>query len=124
MVEDILQLLPRTSIKNARLTCKYWRDVGHGTSSVGPSSLPNQRISTLLAKTINDKAFASNVEELIYDVRLFWRRFEDPALYKRAYLKGFPDRLFVDYWVLTGEDSDGYEDDVDGPFDAADYSGE
>ena len=97
---------------------------GHGIFFRRTYFAPQQEILDLFAKITSDKAFASNVKELIYDARLFWRRFEDPAVFKRAYLKSFPDRLFVDHRTLTGEDSDGYEGDVDDPFGAADHSSE
>ena len=80
VLEDIVQLLPRTSIKNARLTCKHWREVGARYLFRRTYFAPQQEILDLFAKITSDKAFASNVEELIYDARLFWRRFEDPAV--------------------------------------------
>lgn len=39
-------------------------------------------------------AFASNIETIIYDARLFWRHMETPAVYRAAQRRRFPDDFF------------------------------
>jgi len=91
LLEGSLRFLPVQSLKNARLTCKHWGAVAARCLFRRVYFAPRQEVIDVLLEITKNEAFSSNVEELVYDARLFWRRLEDPEVYTNAYSQGFPD---------------------------------
>lgn len=91
LLEGSLRFLPIRSLKDARLTCQHWGAVGARCLFRRVYFAPRQEVIDVFLKITGNEAFTSNIEELVYDARLFWRRFEDPQVYTDAYSHGFPD---------------------------------
>jgi len=91
LLEGSLRFLPIRSLKDARLTCQHWGAVGARCLFRRVYFAPRQEVIDVFLKITGNEAFTSNIEELVYDARLFWRRFEDPQVYTDAYNYGFSD---------------------------------
>ena len=67
----------------------------------------------MFRRIIQNVAFASNIEELVYDARLFWPHLEDPEVYRRAYNRGFPDSESEPEDWDDWEENDGMDENDD-----------
>ncbi|KAL8826424.1 MAG: hypothetical protein Q9191_003812 [Dirinaria sp. TL-2023a] len=88
----ILHLLPIYSLKDARLTCKSWRDAGARYLFRRVYFAPRYEVMDVFTNITQNPAFASNIEELVYDARLFWGYMEVPKKYRKALSRNFPKR--------------------------------
>lgn len=90
VLENSLRFLPTRSLKKARLTCKYWGAVGARCLFHRIYFTPRKEVIDLFLKIVGDEAFASNIEELVYDSRLFTDRIYEVERYPRSISSYFP----------------------------------
>ncbi|KAL8776348.1 MAG: hypothetical protein Q9194_003200 [Teloschistes cf. exilis] len=95
-MERFFGVLPIRSLKNARLASKQWADVGARCLFKRIYFTPRDAIMQVFTEITQNAAFASNVETLVYDARLFWRHMENPEVYRAAQRRGFPDDFYED----------------------------
>ncbi|KAI4249406.1 MAG: hypothetical protein LQ352_005661 [Teloschistes flavicans] len=113
----ILRHLPILSLKDARLACKQWADVGARCLFSRIYFAPRYEVMQVFTNITQNTDFASNVDTIIYDARLFWRYMENPKVYRAAQRRGFPED-FPDE-DTTGLEEDGNGVRVDSPSEAA-----
>ncbi len=102
LLEGILRFLPVQSLKNARQTCKHWGAVGARCLFRRVYFAPRQEVIDVFLEITKNEAFTSNIEELVYDAHLFWRRLQSSP---NAYPENGIDDLREEDW--------GFDDDID-----------
>ena len=92
LLEHTFRFLPRQSLKQARLTCPVWANAGGRCLFRRVYFAPRPDAIELLVKIVENPTFATNIDELVYDARLFWRYLVDtPEHYALLFRLGFPD---------------------------------
>ena len=86
---EILRCLDTPSLKEARLTCRRWRDAGAHGLFHRVYFAPRKDIMDIFGKVTSNPAFASNIKELVYDARLYWGHMTEYGMYARAYERGY-----------------------------------
>ena len=86
---EVLRCLDTPSLKEARLTCRRWREAGAHSLFHRVYFTPCKAIMEIFGKITSNPAFASNIEELVYDARLYWGHMTEYANYARAYEYGY-----------------------------------
>ena len=81
ILQNVLRHLSVVSLKSARLTCKYWAALGARCLFRRVYFAPRQDVIDVFLEITGNAAFASNIEEMVYDARLFWSHLEDPHAY-------------------------------------------
>ena len=94
ILQNVLRCLSVVSLKRARLTCKYWAALGARCLFRRVYFAPRRDVIEVFLEITGNTAFASNIEEMVYDARLFWSYLEDPHVYAE--------------WLHRFEWSDGY----------------
>lgn len=90
VLENSLRFLLTRSLKKARLTCKHWGAVGARYLFHRIYFTPRKEVIEIFLKIVGNEAFASNIEELIYDSRLFADRMDEVERYPRRISSYFP----------------------------------
>lgn len=101
ILKEIHKLLP--CVKSARLTCKQWAAVGSHYLFRRVYFAPRCEVMNHFTAITQNKVFAHNIEELVYDARLFWARFEKINMYRTAMKRGLPTGFLADE-RLSGEE--------------------
>lgn len=91
LLEAVLRFLPKLSLKTARLTCKKWGEVGARCLFRRIYFAPRKELLDVFIAITQNAAFASNVEVLVYDARLFWPYVAEPEVYSKAHSLDFPE---------------------------------
>lgn len=86
-----LRLLPIQSLKKARLICKHWRAVGARYLFHRIYFTSRKEVIGLFLKIVDNEDFASNIEKMIYDSRLFTNRMYEVGRYSRRISSYFPN---------------------------------
>ena len=107
--ENILRRVPVPSLKRARLTCKQWAAVGARCLFRRVYFAPRQDVIEIFLEITGNRAFASNIEEMVYDARLFWSYLEDAQIYAE-WLKDFEHFDCHDYKNFDDYDFSGFDD--------------
>ena len=81
LLENALRRISIVSLKRARLTCKYWAAVGARSLFRRVYFAPRRDVIEVFLEITGNEAFASNIEEMVYDARLFWSYLQDPHIY-------------------------------------------
>ena len=81
ILQTVLRRLSVVSLKRARLTCKHWAALGARCLFRRVYFAPRRDIMDVFLEITGNTAFASNIEEMVYDARLFWSYLEDPHVY-------------------------------------------
>lgn len=85
----VLRCLDIPSLKDARLTCRRWREAGAYGLFDRVYFAPRKDIMDIFATITSNPAFASNIRELVYDARLYWGHMTEYDMYARAYECGY-----------------------------------
>lgn len=114
LLGNVLQQLPRSSLKHARLTCKDWRDEGARHLFHRLFFAPRKEVISVFTNVAQIPALAAGVRELVYDARLFWRYLDSSEAYNDAFDDAFP-RAYPENDISDEEESG--DEDADDPRD-------